>query len=303
MEVLLGEPYILNGDTIRNKLNLLYQNTKATICSFFYLYLFKKMKIYIAILTSIIIFANTAKTQEIYRASSLEMIFSFANINQNNNHVPVGMRYTAFFHTQQTIHFDFKDKFGFYTGLGIRNIGFTPFPDSIYSHKSNKFYSKTATENKFTSAKIRTYTIGLPIAFKFGNFKKGLYFYAGGEIEYSFHFKEKIWLENTDEFSIEEEGKNKYTEWFGDEVTLFLPSIFAGVKLPQGVTVSFKWYLQNFLNTKHEITHNNITVKPYEGYDTQIFYVSLALILESKKPKAKPIDNNSPIPSTPQIDM
>jgi len=261
------------------------------------------MKILITILISVIIFTNTIMAQEIYRASSLEMIFSFSKVSENGNHVPVGMRFTAFFHTQQTLHIDFNNKFGLYTGLGIRNIGITPSPNSIYSHKTNKFYLKDSEENKFTNAKLRTYTIGLPIAFKFGNFKKGFYFYAGGEIEYSFHFKEKIWLENTADFTVEEEGKNKYTEWFGNEVTLFLPSVFVGVKLPKGVTASFKWYLQNFLNQDHKVTHDGITIEPYKNYDSQLFYISLALILESKKPKAKPIDNSSPIPSTPKIDM
>ena len=64
-----------------------------------------------------------------------------------------------------------------------------------------------------------------------------------------------------------------------------LPSVFVGVKLPKGVTASFKWYLQNFMNQNHKVTYDGTAIEPYKNYDSQLFYIYLALILESKNLK------------------
>ncbi len=259
------------------------------------------MKTFTIFLITFLIATNVVKSQDIYRASSLEMIFSFANVNDNNTRIPVGMRYTAFFHTQQTIHVDFNNSFGVFTGLGIRNIGINTTPDSVYFHGDKTYYKRAsvgASVNQLTNVKQRTYTVGLPIALKIGNFDNGWYLFAGGEYEYSFHYKEKVWIDGK---------KKKYREWFGNEVTQFLPSVFAGVKLRRGIMVNFKWYLQNFMNTKHKadlIEGNTIMqIKPYENLSSQLFYVSVAFTIDNRKPKAKPIDTNPSTKTNPKIDM
>ena len=264
------------------------------------------MKKNIIITVILFLLVNLTKAQEFYHASSGEMIFSFSNITEYNkitekyDKIPTGMRFTIWFHAQHTFHYNFNNTFGAFIGLGIRNIGITPAPDSVYFHGDKTYYKRAsagASVFQLTTVKQRTYTLGIPLAFKIGNFNKGYYLFAGAEYEYSFHYKEKVWIDNE---------KKKYSEWFGDQATLFLPSVFGGIKLPGGTMIKFKWYLQNFLNQNHKanIVNNNITteIEPYKYTNTQLFYVSMAFIIESKKPKAKPTQENGQ-PTVPKIDM
>ena len=267
-----------------------------------------KFNTFIFILLIILITSNTNAQTNTYRTSSGEMIFSFSDVKEYNNttekwdKVPAGMRYTIFFHIQQSLHVDFNNTFGFFTGLGIRNIGITPAPDSIYSHSDKTYYKRAsagASVYELTTVKQRVYTLGLPLALKIGNFKKGFYFFAGGEYEYSFHYKEKIWIDGK---------KQKSSSWFTDETTVLLPSVFGGVKFPGGTMLKFKWYLQNFLNKNHTADLVNpdksvTSIKPYEYSNAQLFYVSIAFIIEHKKPKEKPEVEGTPTPSSPKIDM
>ena len=267
-----------------------------------------KIKIITILIISLLLSSNILKAQELYRTSSGEMIFSFSNVTEFNkstdkwDKVPAGMRYTVFFHAQEALHYNFNNTFGFFIGLGIRNIGITPAPDSIYSHSDKRYYNRAsagASVYQLTTVKQRVYTLGMPLALKVGNFKKGYYFFAGGEYEYSFHYKEKLWIDGK---------KKKSSTWFTDEATVLLPSVFGGVKFPSGTMLKFKWYLQNFLNKKHtaDLVNPDKTVssiKPYEFSNAQLFYVSIAFMIEHKKPKAKPIEEGTTTPSTPKIDM
>ncbi len=248
-------------------------------------------KITLILLFVSVLFIGKSYSQ-LYRSSSGEIIFGFAGVqnsfsvdtagNTDISDVKNIMRFTVWFHFQQAWHYDFSNNVGIMFGLSMRNIGFITEPEAFYFHQSNgklTYYDEdgtgTALDNRLSKVKQRTYTLGMPIALKLGNFDKGFYFFAGGEYEYAFHYKEKVWLDGE---------KSKYSEWWGDEVTQFLPSVFAGVTFAQGATIKFKWYLENFMNQSYtaKIDGTDIKIKPYENYDVQLFYVSLAWTISNR---------------------
>ena len=227
---------------------------------------------------------------QLYRSSSGEVIFSWADAKYSNDttdavdNVKNVMRFTLWFHFQQAWHYDFNNNVGIMFGVSMRNIGFITEPEAVYFHGDKRIYHEKGTgptyDNKLSTVKQRTYTLGMPIAVKLGNFDKGFYFFAGGEYEYAFHYKEKVWLDN---------DKKKYSEWWGDEVTQFLPSVFAGATFAGGATIKFKWYLENFMNQNHRADLEGVAekIKPYENYDVQLFYVSLAWTVSSRNSHKK----------------
>ncbi|MCF8255295.1 MAG: hypothetical protein K9J84_12030, partial [Bacteroidia bacterium] len=99
-----------------------------------------------------------------YSTSSGEIIFSFADYKINNEQVNTPVRFTCFFHLGGYEHFDFNDKVGIYTGLAIRNVGFT---------------SKNNSGD--TLIKRRNYYLGVPLAIKIGNLKEDKYLFFGVE--------------------------------------------------------------------------------------------------------------------------
>ena len=217
--------------------------------------------------------------QNIYPVTSGEIIFSQsqssftqefmdqypgANLSANN------VRFTVFFHLGQYIHYDINDKFGLYSGLGIRNVGMITdetLPQTV------------GTTDSYTDHKIirRQYMLGVPLAFKVGSFKKHFYIFGGGEYELAFVMKEKYWTG-----SFERDGaKTKNVKWFSNQTPTLLPSLFAGVQLPRGVNVRFKYYMTDFLNKDYKISSNNnvgssFNVSDLSRYqESQIYYVSV----------------------------
>ena len=103
--------------------------------------------------------------------------------------------------------------------------------------------------------------------------------------------KEKFWTG-----SFERDGsKTKNTKWFSNQTPIFLPSVFAGVQLPGGVNIRFKYYLKNFLNTDYTVSSNSqegctFNLSDLSRYEeSQIWYISVcwqfntSLLFENKK--------------------
>jgi len=119
-----------------------------------------------------------------------------------------------------------------------------------------------------TKIKERVYTFGIPLAFKVGDFDKNLYFFAGGEIEFPFNFKQKIFIDDKKE--------DKEDWWLSDRTDWYMPSIFAGITFPGGLSVKAKYYLNNFYN--QDFRSNGMT--PYQDLEANIFYISLSTMLK-----------------------
>ncbi len=127
---------------------------------------------------AVLLFLNVSvRAQKLYTVSGGEIIFQSASVEKKIDGIGTGvntnLRFTLFFHFGEYVHYDFSDNMGMFTGLGIRNVGLITDEDSI-------------------KAKFRTYNLGMPLALKFGSFKKNLFLFVGAEYEWMFHFKQKI---------------------------------------------------------------------------------------------------------------
>ena len=207
---------------------------------------------------------STEKSVDIYSTNGGEFIFSFADVDVADADVSGILRFSAFFHVGQKWHFDFSNNFGLYTGYGIRNIGFITEDDGIMIEE----FADQIQADDDIKIKRRSYTLGIPLAFKLGNFDRNAFVYGGGEMELMFNYKEKLFINGDKE--------DKYNEWFSERTNLLMPSVFGGVQFPGGINVQFKYYLTNFLNQDYTERVDGVNVMPYENVDSRLFYLSLS---------------------------
>jgi hypothetical protein len=190
-----------------------------------------------------------------YVTSGGELIFSFANVEQDGNSESSTMRFSPVFNLQVMLNQDMSKNFGLFTGLAVRNVGYIT---SDYIDPSNSLVYKK---------KFRTYNLGIPLGFKAGNLDK-IFFYGGYDVELAFSYKEKTY-DGGDKI-------DKITGWFSDRNELFQHGFFAGLQFPRGLNLKFKYYLSEFHNRDYT---NNAGIKPYAGLKTNIFYISLSFFL------------------------
>ncbi len=195
-----------------------------------------------------------SQKMNIYTSFSSEMIFSFANIDNQGYDQGNIMRWAPVFNPQTMFNFDFNDYFGLFTGAAIRNVGF--------------IYDNPLDNNRY---KYRSYNFGIPAGFKVGKMDKFLFF-GGYEIEFPFVYKEKLFVNEVKE--------DKFTVWFSDRVEPVQHSVLAGIQFPYGPVVKFKYYFSNFHNRDFTATVDNIETKPYD-FKSNVFYISLAYNLFS----------------------
>jgi hypothetical protein len=188
-----------------------------------------------------------------YLLSTSELILSGASVENSGVKLDNIVRFSAFFHVGQQIHFDFSNKAGFYTGLSLRNIGMiNDLNDSV-------------------RIKQRVYTVGIPAAFKVGNMK-GTNLAVGAEAEFAIAYKQKLFVNDE---------KSKTNEWFSDRTNIFLPSAFAEIRTKQGGYIKFKYYLTDFLvEDKQKVNVTNVNYRPNKS---QLFYVSFGYALDTRK--------------------
>jgi hypothetical protein len=227
------------------------------------------------ILALTIISTETFAQERIYRSGGGEIILSGADVRFNNTQVNNNMRFTLFFHTQQMVNFDLTNFLGLYTGLAIRNVGL--ITEDLYQNVGFSGIDNTHPNwNKSTKIKRRSYSLGFPLAVKLGAIKKQYFLYAGGEYEWMFHYKQKLFIDN---------NKTKYKEWGSDRVNPWIPSVFAGVQFPGGLNLKVKYYLDDFLNTDFVGRDFGEDVDYSQFESTGIWYISLSMILNSKQLK------------------
>lgn len=207
---------------------------------------------------------------KIYAVTSGEFLFQTAQVSfteqfmqDNPSAELVGnpLRFTLFLHLGQYMHFDFTDNLGLYSGVGMRNVGF------ISDERLDINNSGTVQDFKIIR---RSYNLGVPLAIKIGSFKNNFYFFAGGEYELMFAYKEKYWNSHSRSGT-----KTKSNQWFGNQTPTFIPSVFAGLHFPGGIHLQFKYYLNNFINTNY--TNPNNPISDLTRYkDATVMYVSLS---------------------------
>jgi hypothetical protein len=207
---------------------------------------------------------------KIYSTSGGELIFSFADVSNPFEDIATNLRFSGFLHLSELWHFDFTDNFGMFTGVALRNVGIITKDDGILIRKHTRFLTPETEDVKI---KRRSYSLGVPLAMKLGDFNRGVFFFFGGEAELMFHYKEKLFIDGDKE--------HKFNEWFSKRTNLINPSVFGGVQFRRGMNVRFKYYLLDFLNQDYRERIDGNVVRPYQELQTQMFYISLAWNLRS----------------------
>jgi hypothetical protein len=190
----------------------------------------------------------------LYSTTSAELIFSFGNVQDHGTTQGSIIRFAPVFNLQYWVHYDFHKRMGLFSGLAVRNVGF------IYQEHDSPIKKK-----------FRTYNLGLPVAFKWGNPKK-FFLFAGYELEIPINYKEKTFDDGhkTDKFNV----------WFGNRTPTFSHSFMIGIQLPLGTCLKFKYYLSNFFNPNYEELDSQGNVyRPYAQFNAHVFYFSLNLLL------------------------
>jgi len=219
----------------------------------------------------------TTSYKKFYTASASEVIFSAADFGKVSITSPgpldipvtspsfnagIVPRFSAFLHLANQMHFNVSNTFGFYTGLGLRNIGMI-----------NKF-------NDSLRIKQRFYSLGIPVAFKIGNMGKKIYFSAGAEAELFFHYKQKTFAGNEGRRG---EKVQKFNEWFSKRNNLFMPSVFVEFNFGKGNYVRLKYYLNNILiNGKQDFAVNGVA-SSFTVERSQLFSLSLGKVVGKKR--------------------
>jgi hypothetical protein len=194
---------------------------------------------------------SAQETSKTYSSFSTEMIFSFADIDNNGNTEGNNMRWAPVINPQWMLNYDLSNSFGLFTGIAIRNVGF------IYENPMDILNN--------TKYKFRTYNLGIPVGFKVGQTEKFLFF-AGYEIEFPFEYKEKEFLN--------EDKEDKDVIWFSERVEQVQHSVLAGIQFKYGATLKFKYYLTNFHNRDYVSLTDGVQTKPYD-FKANVFYFSL----------------------------
>ena len=200
-------------------------------------------------------FSQSDLYSDLYTTSGAEIIFSFGDIDQTGGGGSSNLRFAPVINLQTFVHKDFSNKFGVFSGLGVRNVGYRM---DDYRDPSDGIAYKKA---------FRSYNLGIPIGFKVGRMDE-FYFYAGYEIELAFLYKEKTY-DGGDKI-------NKTTGWFSSRQNTWPSSLMAGVQLPYGGNLKFKYYLTEFHNRSYT---NSAGIQPYANLNSHVFYFSLSFFL------------------------
>ncbi len=247
----------------------------------------KKIITTLGIIICLGVMQNAFGQTSTYTTSGSEVIFSWGDLEFTDEFkanypqasiVKQPVRFTLFFHFQQFFHLDLNNNIGFFTGIGKRNVGM--ISDEILPEN----YQGGAGVNYFSAKVIRrTYSLGVPLALKLGSFKNHMHLYGGGEMEWSFHMKEKWWDSHSRSGT-----KTKRTEWWPEDITTFLPSVFVGLQFPGGVNVKFKYYLDNFLNQNNtrytDATNPAHVVSDLTKYkQSNLYYIALTYQIRTIK--------------------
>lgn len=208
---------------------------------------------------------------DVYSTSGGELIFSFGDVESPSADISSIPRFTAFLHLGEYWHFDFTNNFGMFTGVTLRNVGIITEDDGIVIEEHLGQFD----EDDEVKIKRRSYSLGVPLAFKLGDFNRRAFVYAGGEAELMFNYKEKLFVNGDKE--------DKFNEWFSDRTNIINPSVFGGIQFPGGINLKFKYYLLDFLDKDYSERIGGDIVRPYAGLDTNLFYISLSFNLRNKK--------------------
>ena len=190
-----------------------------------------------------------------YNTYGAEMIFSFANIEDNGVDQESRMKWAPVLNIESYLNRDLSDKFGLFTGIAVRNVGYGY--KNYFDEEAMKIYEK----------RFRSYNLGFPIGIKVGNLSE-FFVFAAYEIDIPFAYKEKTYDDGA--------KIRKDITWFSDRQQRFQHGVMAGFQLTTGANVKFKYTFNEFHNQDYVDADG---YKPYEGLKSNIFYVTMGFML------------------------
>ena len=187
-----------------------------------------------------------------YVGNGLDFIMLSTSINKTpsaSTYLTVP-RFNAIINIGFTFNYDLGTKFGLFSGLGLRNMGFIE-------------------KNGDSTIKRRVWSLGIPFGIKIGDLRNRNYAFFGGGIDLPFHYKEKGFVKRSD--------KDVYTDWLSDRTPRVLPFVFVGHSWDPGITLKIQYYPTNFLNESYAQSSGGMEIKPYDGYKVNLLLLSLGV--------------------------
>ncbi len=171
-------------------------------------------------------------------------------------------RFSGFLNIGAQFNFNINDRFGIYTGIDLKNLGFIDF---TYGD---------------STVKRRSYNIGIPLGIKIGNMNdKKAYGFFGGGIDKPFNYKQKQYL-------VRPHKTVNFNEWYSEATPAIMPYVFIGAAINQGAVFKFQYYPGNFLNPNYR---NEDGRQINYGYNVHILMFSIGYWIPiSKRHHAPP---------------
>jgi hypothetical protein len=128
-----------------------------------------------------IIFAQVNK--KLYGVLENKTLFQIGMLEDSAGHKQSSsLRFAPFANYTLEMHKDFDSTFGVYTGIGVKNVGFTYKPNDSINSK----------------VKSRAYSLCIPIGLKYGNIAADKYLYLSAELLIQLDYKEKAFSNEGD---------------------------------------------------------------------------------------------------------
>ncbi|MBC7451981.1 MAG: outer membrane beta-barrel protein [Cytophagales bacterium] len=139
------------------------------------------------------------------------------------------LRFAPFANYTLQLHYDVSNKFGIYTGVGSKNLGFITRYNSIGE-----------------TVKSRAYCLSIPVGLKYGNMKEETYVYIAGEFLAQFDYKEKVF-----DGSTKTKRKN-----MNSDINSINWSTIVGLNY-KGFTIGAEYTLGNFFSDSYKFQPSN----------------------------------------------
>ncbi len=213
-----------------------------------------------------LIIKNSSAQKKPYFTNGSAFIFSYGLATDSaGKDVHSNVRFSAWYHFDETLNIDFSKSAGFITGIGLANIGMITKP------------------NDTITLKQRAYSLNVPVGFRFGNLEKRRFITLGATAEVMLDYKEKVFDGN--------KKVQKHHEWLSNNTNLINPAVFIRYQ-KKSMYVCAKYYLMDFL--KPSVIHiNETSFIPAYPKTSQLFYIAIGY---SGKGKSKDKNHNNTVP-------
>jgi len=223
----------------------------------------RKTLIFISLLFTLSTVFGQEKQKRVYFTDPGELIFQFTQTNIEDNTAKNGVRTSYFTNVPYFMNINYNNHFGLMPGISIKNIGIKTKNEQIVRNNDTMTYDHI---------KRRVFTAGISFAAKFGWFDKGSWLYAGGGVDWAFHYRQKLY-ETSGNKKVTKEG-----EWLSNATPKLIPSAFVGIQTPISLNIKATYYFNDFLNKNYNGTLGDFS----KITQSQLLTISLSIILKER---------------------